>query len=63
MKRFQITRVAVMQDGSKRRAVVAEGVGWKDHQKAVGLIGMAYYFPMPNYGSGEKAVEYVTTGL
>lgn len=61
MQEFKITRVAVLNDGSKRRKIVAKGVGWKDHQKAVGLIGMAYYFPRPN--TGERSVEYVTTGL
>lgn len=61
MQEFTITRVAVMKDGSKRRSVVAKGVGWKAYNKAVGAIGMAYYFPRPN--TGEESVEYVTTGL
>lgn len=61
MQEFTITRVAVMQNGSKRRTVVAKGVGFKAYNKAVGAIGMAYYFPLPS--TGEKSVEYVTTGL
>lgn len=61
MQEFKITRVAVLKDGTKRREVVAEGVGFKAYNKAVGALGMAYYFPLPS--TGEKSVEYVTTGL
>jgi len=65
MKRFTITRVAVLKNGSRRSRIVAKGEGLKAYTKAVdaigGPFGLAFYFPMPS--KDELSVQYVTDGI